>query len=321
MKSLITGCAGFIGHKTCEEFLNKGYEVFGIDDLNDYYDVQLKLLRLKTLTSKKNFTFKKVDVTNKNSVEKIVRNFLPDIIVNLAARAGVRASILNPYIYFQVNTMATLNLLELAKKYKSKKFIFSSTSSLYAGQKMPFTEILPVNEPISPYAASKKSAEVTCYTYNYLYGIDITILRYFTVYGPWGRPDMSIFRFIKQIDEGKKIIVYGDGSQSRDFTYIDDIGKGTFLAKKSLGFEIINLGSDDPHDLKEVIRTIENLLGKKAEIIYKAFHPSDMKSTWAGIEKAKKLLGWTPAVSFNEGLKRTVEWYIENKKQISRIQI
>jgi nucleoside-diphosphate-sugar epimerase len=321
MKILITGCAGFIGHKACEEFLNKGYEVCGIDNLNDYYDVQLKLLRLKTLNNNKRFIFKKIDISNKNSVEKIVKNFLPNVIINLAARAGVRASIVDPNIYFEVNTIGNLNLLESAKKYKVQKFILSSTSSLYAGQKMPFTESLSVNEPMSPYSASKKSAEVTCYTYHYLYGIDITILRYFTVYGPWGRPDMSIFRFIKQIDEGKKMIVYGDGSQSRDFTYIDDITKGTFLANKNLKFEIINLGNDEPHELKEAISIIENSLGKKAKIVYKPFHPSDMKATWANIEKAKKLLKWEPIVSFNEGMKKTIEWYIENKKQISKIKI
>ncbi len=321
MKTLITGCAGFIGHKTCEEFLNKGYEVLGIDNLNNYYDVKMKFLRLKILKNNKNFTFKKADITNKNSIEQIVKHFLPNVIINLAARAGVRASILNPNIYFETNTIGTLNLLESAKKYKVEKVIFSSTSSLYAGQKMPFIESLPVNQPISPYAASKKSAEVTCYAYHYLYGIDITILRYFTVYGPWGRPDLSIFRFIKQIDEGKKIIVYGDGSQSRDFTYISDISKGTFLAKKKLGFEIINFGSDEPHKLNEAISIIENLLGKKAKIIYKPFHPSDMKATWANIKKAEQLLKWKPVVFFNEGMKKTIEWYIENKKQIYKIKI
>ncbi|HOL36165.1 MAG TPA: GDP-mannose 4,6-dehydratase, partial [bacterium] len=181
MKILLTGCTGFIGWHTAKTALNSGYEVFGIDDMNDYYDVRLKQWRLNDLEKIKNFKFQKIDIRNKQDLEKIVSVFKPEAIINLAARAGVRASIENPHIYFETNVLGNLNLLDLAQKHRIKKFVLASTSSLYAGQKMPFSESLPVNTPISPYAASKKSAEVTCYTYHYLYGIDVTVFRYFTV--------------------------------------------------------------------------------------------------------------------------------------------
>ncbi|MGB9678256.1 MAG: NAD-dependent epimerase/dehydratase family protein, partial [Candidatus Ratteibacteria bacterium] len=233
--------------------------------------------------------------------------------------AGVRASIENPEIYYLTNVIGNLNLLECAKDFGIKKFILSSTSSLYAGFPVPFKEDLPVNNPISPYAASKKAAEVTCYTYHYLYGIDVVIFRYFTVYGPCGRPDMSIFKFIKMIDEGKEITVFGDGTQSRDFTYIDDIADGTILGLNLFGFHIINLGNNNPHQLNEVIKIIEKKLGKTAKIIYKDFHKADIKQTYADITKAKNLLGWSPKIDIEEGIEHTVNWYKENKHWIKDI--
>jgi len=200
--------------------------------------------------------------------------------------------------------------------------VLASTSSLYAGQQMPFKETLPVNTPISPYAASKKAAEVMAYTYHYLYNMDITVVRYFTVYGPAGRPDMSIFRFIKWIDEGTPIRLFGDGSQARDFTYVDDIARGTVLAMKPLGYEIINLGGGkNPISLKTIIHKIEDLLGKKAKIEYKPFHKADMKETWADIEKAGQLLGWKPEINIDEGLKRTVDWYLQNKNWLKDVSV
>ena len=220
----------------------------------------------------------------------------------------------------RTNVTGTLNLLEIMKDKGIKKFVIASTSSLYAGQPMPFKENLPVNTPISPYAASKKGAEVMAYTYHYLYGIDVTIVRYFTVYGPAGRPDMSIFRFIKWIDEGKPIVIYGDGTQSRDFTYVDDIARGTIKAYETeTGYEIINLGGNRPHELNYVIDLIEKYLGKKAEKIYKPFHKADLKATWADIEKAKEILNWEPQVPLEEGLKRTVEWHVENRDWLKDI--
>ena len=222
-------------------------------------------------------------------------------VINLAARAGVSYSMENPHVYMSTNAQGTLNILEMMRKYEIKKMVLASTSSLYAGQPMPFKEDLPVNTPISPYAASKKAAEVMCYTYHYLFGIDMSVVRYFTVYGPAGRPDMSIFRFIKWIDEGTPIELFGDGTQARDFTYVDDIAKGTIKALKPVGYEIINLGGGkNPISINYVISQIENLLGKKAIIDQKSFHKTDIKETWADISKAKELLDWQPSVALEQ---------------------
>jgi nucleoside-diphosphate-sugar epimerase len=321
-KILLTGVAGFIGWKTAHRLLEEGYTVVGIDNLNDYYDPRIKLWRLETLKGKENFVFHQVDIENFQALKVVFDVYGPfDAIINLAARAGVRYSIKNPHVYFTTNANGTLNLLELAKDTGVKKFVLASTSSLYAGQPMPFKEALPVNTPISPYAASKKAAEVTCYTYHYLYGIDVSIVRYFTVYGPAGRPDMSIFRFIYRIMKDQPIEIYGDGSQSRDFTYVDDIAEGTVRALKPLGYEIINLGGNHPHKLLEVVRLIEKYLSKEAKIIYKDFHKADLKATWADITKAKTLLGWEPKVPLEEGIKRTVQWFKENWNWLKDIEL
>ena len=320
---LLTGSAGFIGWKTAQFLLERGYQVIGIDNLNDYYDPKLKLWRKSQLEKYENFKFYKVDISNFGALKVLFDSFNFDYVVNLAARAGVRYSIKNPFVYMETNATGTLNLLELMKEKGIKKFVLASTSSLYAGQPMPFKETLPVNTPISPYAASKKAAEVMAYTYHYLYGIDVSVVRHFTVFGPAGRPDMSIFRFIKWIDEGTPIKLFGDGMQARDFTYVDDIAEGTILAmEKEVGYEIINLGGGrNPMSLKTIIEKIEDLLGKKAKIEHKPFNKADMKETWADIEKAKKLLDWEPKVDVDEGLKRTVEWYLENKDWIKDISL
>ena len=309
---LVTGCAGFIGWKVSEKLLERGLKVVGIDNLNDYYDVKLKNYRLNLLKKHKNFTFYRLDIEELSSLREVFKAHSFDAVINEAARAGVRYSMENPFIYMSTNAMGTLNLLELCKEFGVKKFLLASTSSLYAGQPMPFKEELPVNFPISPYAASKKSAEVIAYTYHYLYGIDVLIVRYFTVYGPAGRPDMSVFRFIKWVLEGKPLEIFGDGTQSRDFTYIDDVAEGTLLALNSKGYEIFNLGNNNPHQLSYVIELIEKYTGKKAKVEYREFHKADMRATWADIEKAQKMLGWRPKVSLEEGIKRTVEWALKN---------
>ncbi|MGB3479787.1 MAG: NAD-dependent epimerase/dehydratase family protein [bacterium] len=242
-------------------------------------------------------------------------------VINLAARAGVRYSMENPFVYYTTNVIGTLNLLELCREFGVKKFILASTSSLYAGQKMPFKENLPVNEPISPYAASKKSAEVTCYTYHNLYDIDVTILRYFTVYGPASRPDMSPLRFISWVFQEKPVIIYGDGKQSRDFTYVDDIARGTIMALKPLGFEIINLGGDKPYKLLDFLGMIEKKLGKKAKITHEPTHPADMQATWADITKAKAILKWEPATNLIQGLRKSAEWFVENEGWVGKIEL
>ncbi len=318
---LVTGCAGFIGWKVSQRLLEEGHRVVGIDNLNDYYDTRLKEYRLKDLLTYPNFKFYKLDIEDLHSLRKVFEENSFDCVINQAARAGVRYSIENPHVYFTTNVIGTLNLLELCKDYGTKKFVLASTSSLYAGQEMPFREDLPVNTPISPYASSKKSAEVLCYTYHYLYGIDVSILRYFTVYGPAGRPDMSPFRFTKWIIEGKAIELFGDGSQRRDFTHVDDIAEGTIRATKSLGYEIINLGNNKPHSLLEMIELIEKYTGKRAKIERKEFHKADMKDTWADISKAKSLLGWEPRISLEEGIKGLVEWTIQNWDWIKDIRV
>ncbi len=319
---LVTGAAGFIGWKTARMILEGGFNVVGIDNMNHYYDVKLKEWRKKDLEKYENFRFFEVDIENLGALRVLFDSFEFDAVVNLAARAGVRYSMENPHVYLQTNAQGTLNLLEMMKDKGIKKMVLASTSSLYAGQPMPFKETLPVNTPISPYAASKKAAEVMAYTYHYLYNMDITVVRYFTVYGPAGRPDMSIFRFIKWIDEGTPIKLFGDGSQARDFTYVDDIARGTVLAMKPVGYEIINLGGGkNPISLKTIIQKIEDLLGKKAKIEYKPFHKADMKETWADIEKAEKLLGWKPEIDIDEGLKRTVQWYVENRDWLKDVSV
>ncbi|MBF0486381.1 MAG: SDR family NAD(P)-dependent oxidoreductase [Candidatus Omnitrophica bacterium] len=318
---LVTGAAGFIGSKTCELLLKKGHRVIGIDNLNDYYDTRLKTYRLKELKAFSNFSFHKIDIENAPGLKKILNNRKIDAIINLAARAGVRYSMEHPAVYLSTNITGTLNLLNLAKDKGIKKFILASTSSLYAGQKMPFKETLAVNTPISPYAASKKGAEALCYSYHYLYGIDISIVRYFTVYGPAGRPDMSVFIFMKNIDEKTPLNVFGDGTQSRDFTFVDDIARGTIKALKKTGFEIFNLGGNHPYTLKAMIGLIEKNLGKKARFIHKPFHKADIKATWADIAKAKKVLGWSPKVDLKDGIQKTAQWYLKNKKWLKDIKL
>jgi nucleoside-diphosphate-sugar epimerase len=314
-KIIVTGAAGFIGSKISEKLLAENREVIGIDNLNDYYDIRLKDWRLNCLKKNSHFQFYPVDIEGINGLRKIFQEHEIEGVLNLAARAGVRYSMENPFVYLSTNAMGNLNLLDICREFEINKYILASTSSLYAGQSTPFTENLPVNNPFSPYAATKKAAETMAYTYHYLYGIDVSIVRYFTVYGPAGRPDMSPFRFIKWILEGTPLTIYGDGSQERDFTYVDDIAEGTIKSLKLLGYEIINLGNNQPHKLSEMIKIIEKYTGKKASYKYESFHKADMKSTWANISKAKDLLDWQPQIGLEEGIKRTVNWdWIKNIK-------
>jgi UDP-glucuronate 4-epimerase len=318
---LVTGAAGFIGCRTAELLLRQGRKVVGIDNMNDYYDPRLKHHRVEQLETLSGFAFYPVDIENLSALDTLFVEHDFGGVINLAARAGVRYSIRNPHVYMSTNAAGTLNLLEVMRAHDVKKFVLASTSSLYAGQPMPFSEELPVNSPISPYAASKKAAEMMAYTYHHLFGIDVTILRYFTVYGPAGRPDMSVFRFIRWIDEESELILYGDGSQRRDFTYVDDIAEGTIQALKPLGFEIINLGNSHPHSMNELIHLIEEGLGRKARVTQLPVHPTDMDATCADIGKAERLLGWKPRVPLDEGVRRTVAWYLENRDWVREIEI
>jgi len=318
---VVTGAAGFIGSRVSQQLLDEGCKVIGIDNLNDYYDVRIKKWRLALIKNHPNFVFYQADIENLEAIRIIFKLHHPDAVINLAARAGVRYSMENPHIYMTTNAHGTLNLLELCRELSIKKFVLASTSSLYAGQEMPFKEDLAVNTPISPYAASKKAAEAMAYTYHYLYGIDVTVTRYFTVYGPAGRPDMSIFRFIKWIMDGTPLEIFGDGSQSRDFTYVDDIARGTVAALKPLGYEVINLGNNHPDKILTAIEFIEEYTGKKAKKVYKDFHKADIFATWADISKAKRILNWEPKVGLEEGLKRSVEWVRENWEWVKEIEL
>ena len=325
MKSvLLTGAAGFIGSRTAQLLLDSGRHVVGVDNMNDYYDPRLKQHRRDVLQSANpdRFDFAEIDIERREPLEELFEKHDFGCVINLAARAGVRYSMENPTVYLQTNAQGTLNLLELMKDREIRKFVLASTSSLYAGQPMPFTEDMPVNEPISPYAASKKAAEAMAYAYHHLYDFDVTVVRYFTVYGPAGRPDMSPFRFIKWIDEGTPLTLFGDGTQSRDFTHVDDIARGTLEAMAPVGYEIVNIGGGkEPVNLLQLIEMIENKLGKKAEIDFQPAFKSDMKDTSANIEKAKRLWGWQPRVGLEEGIGSTVAWWKENHDWVKDLPV
>lgn len=322
MKYLLTGCAGFIGSRVAEKLLRQGHEVHGVDDLNDYYDISLKYHRLESLQMHVGFSFEQAGIENWNQIERVFEQHQFDAVINLAAAVGVRYSLENPHIYMSTNGVGNLNLLEAMRNVGVRKYVLASTSSLYAGQQLPFKEALPVNTPISPYAASKKSAEAMAWTYHRLYDIDVSVVRYFTVYGPAGRPDMGIFRFVRWIAEGEPIRIYGNGQQSRDFTYVDDIAEGTVRALKPMGYEIINLGGGkNPVSLNEIIHKLSAKFGRKPHIQYEAAHAADMSSTWADISKANRLLDWKPEVSLDQGLEECADWYLLNLPWSRDIQL
>lgn len=321
MKYLVTGCAGFIGWKVSQFLLEAGHTVVGIDNLNAAYDIQVKQWRFDQLEGTPNFHFHQSDICDRESLRTIF-DASYDAVINLAARAGVRQSVENPWVYIDTNITGTLNLLELCREFEVNKFVLASTSSLYGeNNPLPFSEEANTDRPLSPYAASKKGAESLCHSYHHLYGIDVTIFRFFTVYGPAGRPDMSAFRFVQWISEGKPVTVYGDGKQSsRDYTYLEDIARGVIAGLKPLKYEVINLGSDSPIVLMDTIQLIEELVGREAELSHQPFHPADVRATWADIRKAEKLLGWRPQVSFREGITALVEWYQANREWAKHIQ-
>jgi nucleoside-diphosphate-sugar epimerase len=319
----VTGCAGFIASKVAERLLDAGDAVVGVDNLNDAYDPRLKQWRLARLQSRPGFQFHRLDIADRQALQERFETDSPyAAVINLAARAGVRASVENPWVYYEANCTGTLNLLDLCRRFGVAKFLLASTSSLYGEHNpVPYREDADTNRPLSPYAASKKAAETLAYTYHHLHRLDVSIVRYFTVYGPAGRPDMSVFRFIRHIAEGEPITVFGDGSQQRDFTYVDDIARGTIAALRPTGYEVINLGGDRPVRLSAIISQIGELLDKEVRIERREPHPADVSITWADIDKAKRFLGWSPEVSVEEGLRRAVQWYRETREWVLPVEL
>ncbi len=313
MKVLITGAAGFIGSHLCERLLDDGRQVVGVDNFDDFYDPQIKRRNIANCLKNKNFQLVEADIRDRSAISDAVGDGV-DIIVHLAARAGVRPSIAQPLLYADVNVNGTTALLEAAKKQRIGKFIFASSSSVYGNnEKVPFSEDDNVDFPISPYAATKKACELICHTYHHLYGISITCLRFFTVYGPRQRPDLAIHKFARLIEQGKPIPVYGDGTMSRDFTYIDDIIDGTVAAmEKCAGFNIYNLGESRPITVNDLVAEIEKALGKKAIKEHVPPQPGDVKRTYADVTKAVSELGYNPKTKIEDGLAKFVTWLRKN---------
>lgn len=316
---LVTGAAGFIGARTTELLIKDGHTVLGVDNMNNAYDPRMKEYRLRKLQAMPEFTFYKLDISDKSIIDQLMgRKF--DGVINLAARAGVRYSVSDPWIFVESNVLGTLNMLELCRQTGTRKFIVASTSSIY-GEDPPYPtpESASSSEPLQPYAASKKGAEAMAHAYHHLHNIDVTIMRFFTVYGPAGRPDLSIFRFVQWISEGRPVYVNGDGEQSRGFTYIDDIARGIIAALKPLGFEIINLGGHEVITINNLIKLIEDVVGRKAIIHYGPADPADMRSNWADVSKAGELLGWEPQFNLRTGIEKLVEWYNMEREWASKV--
>tara|TARA_Y100000816_G_scaffold289595_1_gene276368 strand:+ start:1073 stop:2032 length:960 start_codon:yes stop_codon:yes gene_type:complete len=310
-KILVTGSSGFIGMHLCMNLLNDGYVVRGIDNMNEYYDVSLKEARLKLLSDYDNFTFNKIDISNLQDVKRVFNEFKPEKVVNLAAQAGVRYSIENPHMYIQSNIVGFTNIIEACRRYNVKGLIYGSSSSVYGeNKKTPFSVDDRVDRPISIYAASKKSNELIAHTYSHLYNLNTTGLRFFTVYGPWGRPDMAMYIFTDKIRNGRKISIYNHGKMQRDFTYIDDIVNGIRASiKNNYSCEIFNLGNNRCEDLMDMVSYIEKELGKKAEIKFMDIQPGDVPKTFADIDHAKNKLNYEPKIPIQKGIPKFIEWY------------
>jgi nucleoside-diphosphate-sugar epimerase len=306
---LVTGAAGFIGARTSELLIQDGHTVVGIDNMNDAYDPRMKEYRLRKLKSMPGFTFHKLDISKKSIIDQFKSEKF-DGVINLAARAGVRYSVEDPWIFVESNVLGVLNMLEICRQTGTKKFVVASTSSIYgADPPYPTPESASSSEPLQPYAASKKAAEVMCHAYHHLYDIDVSVVRYFTVYGPAGRPDLALFRFVQWISEDQPVRVNGDGEQSRGFTYIDDIARGTILALKPVGYEIINLGGHEVITINNLIKLLEEVIGRKATVQHGPPNPADMFTNWADVTKAGEILGWEPQFNMRAGVEKLVDWY------------
>ncbi len=319
---LVTGAAGFIGSKISEMLLEEDIHVVGVDNLNKIYDPRLKEYRLEKLKRQTVFEFVPGDITDFNLLARLFEANRFDAVINIAGTPGVRLSVENPWLFVETNTKGALNLLEQCRLHDVPKFIQASTSSVYgANAPYPTPERADTTRPLQPYAVSKLGAEQMCYAYHYLYQLDVSVLRFFTVYGPCGRPDMAIFRFIRWIAEGEPVVINGDGSQTRGFTYVDDIARGTLLALKNVGYEIMNLGGHESISINGLITKMEALIGKKAVIRNQPIFKADMTANLADDTKARRILGWEPQVSLDEGLRRTVDWYQREQSWVKGIRL
>ncbi|SNY15340.1 UDP-glucuronate 4-epimerase [Orenia metallireducens] len=334
MKALVTGAAGFIGFHLAKRLLKEGYQVVGIDNMNDYYDVQLKEDRLAILKKDSNFIFHKVDLKDKKAIDNIFADYQPEYVINLAAQAGVRYSIENPYAYVDSNLVGFMNIIEACRHHPVNHLLYASSSSVYGGNTViPFSTNHQVDHPVSLYAATKKSNELLAHSYSHLYDIPTTGLRFFTVYGPWGRPDMAYFLFTDLIMNNKPIKVFNHGKMERDFTYIDDITEGIYnllpkapqankdwdesqddLSESFAPYKIYNIGNNQPVQLMKFINVIEEKIGKEAEKIYMEMQPGDVKRTYADVSDLEEDIDFKPDTSIEEGIGKFVEWYKEYYK-------
>ncbi len=328
-KILVTGAAGFIGFHLCRRLIEEGYTVYGLDNLTPYYDVNLKKDRLRQLEQHDRFSFYQIDISDRPSLVWLFNDHSIDTVVNLAAQAGVRYSLKNPHAYVEANIVGFVNLLECCRHYGVEHLVFASSSSVYgANTKMPFSVHDNVDHPVSLYAASKKANELMAHTYSHLYGLSCTGLRFFTVYGPWGRPDMALFLFTKAILAGEPIKVFNHGNMQRDFTYIDDIVEGVFRVMKKkpepnphwsgaapdpgssyVPYRIYNIGNNNPELLMRFIEVLENTLGKKAEKTFLDLQPGDVPATYADIDDLYNDVGFKPETSIEEGIGKFIDWY------------
>jgi len=328
-KIIVTGAAGFIGFWLCKKLLEQGDIVEGIDNHNNYYDPEIKEARINKLKKYNKYNHNRLDITNQNDLQNVFKTFKPEFVINLAAQAGVRYSIENPFSYINNNIVGFINILENCRNYNVKHLVYASTSSVYGSNtKMPFSEHDSANHPLSIYAASKKSNELMAHSYSYLYKLPTTGLRFFTVYGPWGRPDMALFKFTRNILENKSIDVFNNGKHTRDFTYIEDIIEGIIKslnssAQSNLNWNsdkpdpatsiapwcIYNIGNNKPVKLMEYIRALEKNLGKKAKINFLPLQPGDVPDTWADIENLKIKFNYKPFTSVTKGVTNFVQWY------------
>lgn len=325
MRILVTGAAGFIGAAVSERLLGRGDTVVGVDDLNDSYDVRLKEWRLRRLLSRPGFRFERADVAGAAEMDRVFADARRDgpvsAVLNLAARAGIRPSVSIPRAYYETNVLGTLTLLEACRTHGVPRFVLASSSSVYGDStRIPFREDDPAGRLLSPYAASKHAAEELCRVYERLHGLRTTVLRYFTVFGPAGRPDMSPFRFVQWAFEGRPIRVFGDGSQTRDFTSVDDIAEGTLAALDRGGEGPYNLGNDHPVRLLDFVALVGKAVGLPVRLEHLPPSPADVPATWADITRARRELGWEPRVSCEEGVGRLVEWYRQNREWAAEVR-